>query len=180
MPRTKKPIIEIVAPETALVLKQATENVRDSIRRKVREHVLRKSVDEILTEQGAELFGPEFQPRQMAIELYRRQVVWERRKWAAYFEKWGCRGCGRKDVTHHSTGHCMLCHNRITSRLLQLKREFERSTEQETERQIDRLTSKIRTARGLLSDAEVERIRHRGRLTSRSYVAKSLLNRGEE
>ncbi len=113
MPRKKKPIVEIVpTSEMALVPKAPTANFQAVLDRMVRDRV-----DEILTERGAALLEPDFHTREIAIEIQQHQTVFDRRKWGLYFEKWGCRMCGKKQVSHGTKGYCDACHHLIYDRL---------------------------------------------------------------
>lgn len=142
---------EIVpASEAARVPPRSREDVEAMIARIVRERV-----DEIMVKVEAGQVEPDFLRRDEATELRQRQDMFERRKWALYFEKYGCRGCHRKNVSHIGTGHCRTCHSLIVGRLRQLKAEYERShPDSEIDRQIDRLTSRFRVAKSLLRGGE--------------------------
>jgi Zn finger protein HypA/HybF involved in hydrogenase expression len=151
MTRKKKPGVEIVpASETALVPKRPAESPQAVLDRMVRERV-----DEIMAERGSAPMESDFQPKEVAFELQRRQTVFERRKWPLYFEKWGCRKCERKRVAHMSTGQCAACHSRLQQRLAAIKRDFDKANpDQEIERKIDQLTSRFRSAQALLGELE--------------------------
>src|ERR1035438_6102569 len=85
--------------------------------------------------------------------IQRRQSVFERRTRGPDFDKWGCRMCGRKKVSHASSGHCGRSHNKLTLRLMQLKREYNNANpERDIERDIDRLSSRFRSAEKLLGE----------------------------
>lgn len=148
MPRKKVPTAEIVpALEGALVPLQKRESPQEMIERLVRERV-----DEIMVKLEAGQHEPGFIPRDEADELRRRRDVFERRKWSIYFDKWGCRVCARKNVSHYGTGHCQRCYMVIQSRLKQIKAEWDESRpDAEIDRQIDRLTSRFRVAKSLLN-----------------------------
>jgi hypothetical protein len=151
MSRKKKPAVDIVpASESALVPKRPSGNLKAVLDRMVRERV-----DEIMAERGSAPMEPDFQPKEVAYELQRRQTVFERHKWRLYFEKWGCRKCERKRVNHASSGHCAACHNRLQMRLAQIKRDFDQANpDQEIERKIGQLTSRFRSAQALLGEHE--------------------------
>jgi hypothetical protein len=146
MPSKKKPAVEIVPAPEAIVGPVPTELM---IARLVKERS-----DEIMTSPGAE-FEPAFQPREIAYEIQRRQTVFDRRKWALYFAKWGCQTCGRKDVSHFARAYCQTCHLLIRKRLEKIKIEFDRENpEREIAQQIDRITSRIRSANALFEESE--------------------------
>ena len=151
MPRKKVQRTEIVpALEAALVPPRSRQDVEAMIARIVRERV-----DEIMVKVEAGQVQPDFLPKDEAVELRRRQNMFEQRKWILYFEKFGCRMCHRKKMSHAGTGHCEACYVLIHSRLKEIKLEYERENpESEIDRQIDRLTSRFRVAKSLLSGGE--------------------------
>ena len=153
MPRKKKANVEIVsASETHLVpLVQAPAvNLQAMLDRMVRERV-----DEILAMRAGGHVEPDFQPREVANDARIRNNVFEIRKWSLFFEKWGCRTCHRKNVAHASSGCCARCHNLVAQRLAAIKRDFYRDDpELEIERQINQITSRMRSAQALLGDVE--------------------------
>jgi hypothetical protein len=119
------------------------------------EIMVRKRVDEILSASGIGEFEPNFRPAEVYRAARQSQSVFERVKWSLYFEKWGCQVCGKKTVAHMHTGHCTTCAVRIGQRLAKIKRDYEAvHPEAEIERQIDRLTSRSRTAEALLEERE--------------------------
>ena len=151
MRRKKKANVEIVpASEAALVPKAPAAKLQDMLDRMVRERV-----DEILAERGAPLLEPDFQSKEIAIAIQQRQTVFDRRKWTLYFEKFGCRTCGNKKVSHASKGYCHACHLLIFCRLKSLKREFEQANpDPEKKRQIDQITSRVRSAQAFLGEGK--------------------------
>jgi hypothetical protein len=151
VPRKKNPSVEIMPrSEGALILKAPAEKFQGMLERLVRERV-----DEIMANGGASQLETDCQPREVALEIRRRQTVFESRKWRLYFEKWGCRMCNRKTVMHASGGCCERCNSLVTQRLSQIKRDYEKADpEREIERQIDLLTSRVRSARELLGERE--------------------------
>ena len=66
---------------------------------------------------AGKIFQPFFGSQQEANEIRQHQTVVEQRKWAFYFEDWGCMVCGRKDIGHLGLGMCDTCHNRVRQRL---------------------------------------------------------------
>jgi hypothetical protein len=152
MPRKKKLVVEIERlPEAALVPNPSAAHLQAEFDRMVRQRV-----DEILAERRPDQMAPAFQPREVAYELQRRQSVFQRREGRLYFEKWGCMICQRKKhVSHASGGICSGCYGRETLRRAQIRREYERSNpEAEIDKQIDRLTSRLRSAQELLGEIE--------------------------
>jgi hypothetical protein len=137
---------EIVpASETAIVSSAPSANLEALI-----EGLVRRRVDEAISRIGIGEFDPHFRPREVAAKARQIQNMFEREKFSLYFEKWGCMICSKKTV-HASNGHCTACVNRITSRLRQIKGDYEKAhPEAEIERQINHLTLRARTAEGLL------------------------------
>jgi Zn finger protein HypA/HybF involved in hydrogenase expression len=147
MPRKKTPRVEIVPrSEEALVPAPPTETPQAMLDRIVRERV-----DEIMAERGAGQLDPDFQTRKVAYEIQRRQTVFERRRWSIYFEKFGCRRCDDKEVSHCGGGYCDKCHGLLWQRLAKIKLDYEKAnTERDIQKQIDHLTLRSRTAQALL------------------------------
>jgi hypothetical protein len=152
MPRKKKPVVEIVRlPEAVLAPSPTTAHLQAVLDRMVRQRV-----DEIMAERGDVDLEPDFQSKEVAYELQRRQTVFDRKKWRLYFEEWGCRMCQRKKwVSHASSGHCSRCVSLMNARLAKIKRRFEEANpETEIDRQIDRISSRLRSAQELLGEIE--------------------------
>src|ERR1700680_2314822 len=139
MPRKRK-------ISTEIVLQRPAEDMRALLDR-----IVRDRVDEAMAERANAQPEHNFQPRDVSIEIRRRQSVFERRKWGLYFEKWGCRMCGRKrNVNHGSGGVCATCEVRVAGRLRQIKLEYERDNpESQITENIDRLTRRLRSAQEL-------------------------------
>ena len=145
-PREDNPgVIEIIPALSPIGPKEPSAELKAYL-----ESMVRQRVDEILTASGIEMES-DFRPREIAKVSRQSQNVFERQKWALYFEKWGCRMCGKKAAAHGSTGHCGTCVMRVQNRLKQLKLEYERThPESEIERNIERLTLRARSAEELL------------------------------
>jgi Zn finger protein HypA/HybF involved in hydrogenase expression len=151
MPRKKNPSVEIM-PRSGGALKPKlwTANFQATL-----ERIVRERVDEIMANPGSSQFETDFQPKEFAIEIRQNQTVFESRKWRLYFEKWGCRMCSQKTVLHAGSGCCEKCNRLVTQRLIQIKRDYEKADpEREIERQIDHITSRVRSARELLGEGE--------------------------
>jgi hypothetical protein len=147
MPRKNKPRVEIMPrSEAGLVPAPPTVNPRAML-----DQLVRERVDEIMAERGAVQLEPDFQTREVAYEIQRRQTVFERHRWRIYFEKFGCREC--HEITDHmGRGYCSKCTQLISQRLARIKRDYDQvHTEADIRQQIDHLTSRQRTARMLLS-----------------------------
>ena|ERR1700676_3163661 len=152
MPRKKKVSVEIVpVSEANLVPKLPAADLPAMLDRMVRDRV-----DQIMAERGAGELEPDYQPKRVLVEIQGSKTVFDRRKWAMYFEKWGCKVCGRKkNVSHMCKGRCGTCNVRIGLRLAQLKLEYERNNpESQIAEDIDRLTRRIRSAEALLGEGE--------------------------
>lgn len=136
MPRKKQVSVEIVPKPEAMDIRA----------------VIDRMVDERLAAREADLMDPGYRSKALSNEIRVQQNVFNRVKWGLYFEKWGCQSCGRKkNVNHASGGHCTNCSQRIYFRLKQIKREYElNNPEVEINRQIDRLSSRFRSAEALL------------------------------
>src|SRR5882724_6868971 len=118
--------------------------------RAVLDRMVRDRVDEIMAERGRPGGAQLFQPRDVSYEIQRRQTVFERRKWALYFAKWGCRMCRRKKINHSSGGCCAACTSMVANRLSQIKIEYDRENpETQINENIDRLTRRLRSAQEL-------------------------------
>jgi hypothetical protein len=77
--------------------------------------------------------------------------VFHIRKFALYFEKWGCLVCGTKEQAHDTHAMCHNCSLRFTHRLQQIEKEYAEAHPQEYEnRQIESLTSRLRNAERIL------------------------------
>jgi hypothetical protein len=150
MPRKKKPIVEVL-PTSQVALVPKTANFQAALDRMVRDRV-----DQIMAERGTGELEPDYQTKELSSERRRSQNVFERNKWGLYFEKWGCKTCGRKkNVSHAANGHCSTCHIRIWQRLAALKREYDRNNpESRIAEDIDHLTRRLRSAQALLGERE--------------------------
>jgi hypothetical protein len=151
---------EIVpASEAALVPARSAAKLTAMI-----ENLVRQRVDEALSASGVRRLEVDLRPAQAAKVARQKQEMFERIKWPRYFEKWGCRVCERKTVSHESTGHCLRCHHRVLNRLEVIRHAWENShPEAEIERQIAHLTSRADTAEALLGEGESRQDRKRKR-----------------
>jgi|SRR5579872_2006849 len=139
MPRKKKISTEIVLQRPAVDM------------RAVLDRMVRDRIDEIMAERAEVQPEHNFLTREAALEIRRQQTVFERRKWALYFAKWGCRMCRRKrNVSHGSGGCCSTCCTMVMLRLKQIKIEYDRDNpESQIAENIDRLTRRLRSAQEL-------------------------------
>jgi hypothetical protein len=151
MPRKKKATTEIVSgADLALVPKRVPINIRAIL-----DQMVREQVEQALAQRANGNIPADFQPRDVANDARIRGNVFEIRKWTLYFEKWGCRMCRRKNVSHLGGGCCKRCHELVSGRLAKIKRDFyANDPEQEIERQINQITSRLRSAKALLGTTE--------------------------
>ena len=63
------------------------------------------------------LFQPWFRSKKKAVEIRRQQTPPETRKWATYFQQWGCIRCGKRELPHCALGFCQPCYQTVDSRL---------------------------------------------------------------
>jgi hypothetical protein len=71
------------------------------------------------------IFQPFFQPKAVCDFMKSHLSVSQQKKWAAYYEKWGCMRCETKARAHMSLGLCNPCHQRIWERLRICIRELD-------------------------------------------------------
>jgi hypothetical protein len=103
------------------------------------DRMVRSRVDEIMAQRDSQrfepdfrqLFEPDFRPRSLTGEIFKRQTVFDRKKWSLYYADWGCRRCDRKDVPHQALGYCAKCFGLITQRLRLLRRTWDREHPQQ-------------------------------------------------
>jgi hypothetical protein len=132
MPRKKGEVIRM-APEADL------------------ERLVQQKVAEALANQAA-ILEPWFQTsRALAAAIRRHQSMFHKRKFALYFEKWGCSVCGSKEQTHVSHAMCQHCLGKFLARLRLLEKDYAKDHPQEYEnQQIESLTSRVRSAERIL------------------------------
>lgn len=66
-----------------------------------------------------------FRPKKISDEVRRLQTVVERRKWSAYFERYGCLRCRKTNRPHSGNGLCASCRLGIHTRLKAILKELE-------------------------------------------------------
>ena len=109
MRKAKKSVqIEVLAPSRPS--EEAMATIAKLVEQKVNEALCGKSDDSI--------FEPFFQGKSVANRMKGQMSVSGQRKFAAYFEKWGCMRCETKETGHKSLGMCLRCHHLIYNRLL--------------------------------------------------------------
>ncbi len=114
---------------------------------------LKAMIEQMIAERVDAAMG-ELQPKASSLDAARQKSIFERRKHALYFEKWGCEICGTKKKIHDSNGLCAQCHIRRSGRYIQLKREWDAEHPAgEAERQVGHVTARATTAERLLKGA---------------------------
>lgn len=151
MRRKKKGKAIVLKPQAAIV--PAVPPEPSANLKAVLEGMVRKRVDEILAASGMHELSADYRPTKVAHVARQVDDLFERKKWSLYFDKWGCRICGKKTAFYGNTGHCQTCAQRIHQRLTALRRDYEKAhPEAEIERNIERLTLRARTAERLLRE----------------------------
>ncbi len=116
MRKAKKSVqIEVLAP--AQPSNEAMAMIAKLVEQKVNEALSGKSDDSI--------FEPFYQGKSVANRMKGQMSVSGQRKFAAYFEKWGCMRCETKQTGHKSLGMCLRCHHLIYNRLLGCVRDLD-------------------------------------------------------
>jgi hypothetical protein len=138
MKQSKKPVILRVAPEADL------------------DRLIQQKVAEALANQKA-ILEPWFQTsRALAAAIRRHQSMFHKRKFALYFEKWGCLVCSTKARSHDTHAMCQRCLDKFVQRLRQLEQDYAQAHPQEYEnQQIEHLTSRVRSAERILGTARL-------------------------
>ena len=119
MPRKVRPTVEIIR---ANLVPPAPPPVPAKLEA-VLNRLVQQQVAEILARREDFLFEPSFRSKRVKDEIRRHQTMFERRRWAVYFERWGCLTCHRKKVMHGGNGFCPTCRLRIVYRLKAIERE---------------------------------------------------------
>jgi hypothetical protein len=116
------------------------------------DRMVTEKIEQILAERDLEQLAPVYRSRRI------RPIHpgFERDKYSLYFEKWGCKVCGRKgNVSHAGRGRCYTCQARHHQRMAALEREWvSNNPESQIVEDIDHLTRRYRTAQELLGDGE--------------------------
>jgi hypothetical protein len=144
MPRSKKPKAELirVAPQMDL---------------EALDRLIQKRVAEAQASQGA-ILEPWFQTsRALAAEIRRHASMFHKKKFALYYDKWGCLVCGTKEKAHDNHGMCHNCDFKFVLRLKQLEKDYAKAHPQEyANQQTESLSSRIRNAERILRTARTE------------------------
>jgi hypothetical protein len=141
MPRSKKPRTELIRVSPQMDLEAL-------------DLLIQKRVAEASASQGA-ILEPWFQSPAVSAEIRRHQSIFQQRKWALYYGKWGCIVCGTKERPHSSRGFCARCQANVVNRLIVIEKEYAEAHSQEYENQrIEGLTSRIRNAERILGTVQ--------------------------
>lgn len=79
--------------------------------------LVQEKVAEALAAKEDLILRPFFDTHNVAAELRRLQKMPARRKWALYFDKFGCLACRTKKDRHIGCGMCGNCYARTSDRL---------------------------------------------------------------
>lgn len=140
MPRSKKPKAELIRVQPQMDLEAL-------------DRLIQKRVAEATASQGG-ILEPWFQSNAVAAAIRRHQSIFHKRKFALYFEKWGCVVCGTKTRPHDSNAMCLPCFHQFVARIKQLEKEYAKAHPQEyANQQTENLTSRIRNAERILGRA---------------------------
>ena len=115
---------QLVKVERVEVLPPDVQSVALSLAEAKLHAVVQQQLAEALAQKDGILVEPFFRTRRIAEEIQRLQVVPERKKWAAYYEKWNCLRCGTNSRPHASHGMCSRCTVQIVHRLKEIVREL--------------------------------------------------------
>jgi hypothetical protein len=142
MPRKAKHSTQIVPAPEAEVLAPPTPGAR-----------LKAMIEQMVAER-VDAALDEFQPKP-SLDAQRQKSMFEQRKHALYFERWGCEICGTKNKIHESNGLCGHCLSRRNQRYASLKREWDKEHPSgEAERQVGHVTARVATAERLLGSVQ--------------------------
>jgi hypothetical protein len=115
------------------------------------EALIAKRVEEAIEKLAHNPLEPWFESRDVTTEMMRRQCMWDKRKHAIRYERYGCISCGKKKRPHSGNSLCPRCRSRIVQQYLHLKREWDREhPDQPAERDLESITRKMRLAERLL------------------------------
>lgn len=147
MPRKKKPAVEIIRANPASLVSQPNRASLEA----VLDRLVQERVAEALSRNEGFALEPHFSTKRVSDEIRRYQTVPERRKWTAYFERWGCIVCRRRKVIHEGRGYCGRCRIRIYQRLLAIERELSKEyAEQNGSGQVEKIVGRVKAAERLL------------------------------
>jgi hypothetical protein len=88
---------------------------------------VRTKIEILPAEQRPDLtLEPFFRSREEARLIELLTSLPSRRKYAVYFERYGCYKCGRRDVPHAAHAHCADCYGRAHRQFKKIEREIAR------------------------------------------------------
>lgn len=82
---------------------------------------LRAFEEELSGDEGA--FEPWFRPRELSDAIQRTQTRTQRKRFALYFDQYGCIACQTKERPHAGNGFCGTCRATIQARLKKMNSE---------------------------------------------------------
>lgn len=120
------------------------------------DRLIQKRVAEAQATAQGLLLEPWFQPADVADELRRRLGVFHSRKFALYYELWGCLVCRKKTEVHVGHGLCNSCYSKFSQRLKAIEKQYAETHPHEyVDQQIDRISSRVRSAERILGTKRV-------------------------
>ena len=114
--RSKTVEIEVLPPEPVNYAVQVHETL---------DRLVSQKVQEALEQPGGLTMEPWFRTRQEADAIRRQQRVPERKKWSAYYERWGCIVCETTKKPHAANGFCHSCRTKVYQRLQKVLKDME-------------------------------------------------------
>jgi hypothetical protein len=105
--------------QLALIEKQTCQRIKQQLQ------TLKRQLSRSATEDNDESHDTWFKSRALSDELKGMQTVVERRKWATYFERYGCLRCRTTMRPHSGNGLCATCRVTTHQRLKAILKELE-------------------------------------------------------
>lgn len=84
--------------------------------------LVEQKVSEALGQHG--ILEPWFRSREEAATIRRGLTVPEKRRWAVFFERYGCLHCHKNDRMHSGNGLCHSCRPAIEQKLRRIVKEL--------------------------------------------------------
>ena len=140
-PRKKKPkqetaLVKMVSPEILPPPRQpeTLPPSRQPDQAELIRHLVQKEVAEVAAQKDGCLWEPRFRSRLEADEIRRLQTVPQQRKWAAYYDRWGCFVCEEKERPHAGDGCCPRCRVNRDRRIRSVDKKLSSQNESRRER----------------------------------------------
>jgi hypothetical protein len=76
------------------------------------------------------------------------------KRFSAYFQRYGCIRCGRKDRVYRASGLCLPCHGLITDRLKRCDKILKQTFRGPSDNGAEEYLKRMRSARDLLRDLQ--------------------------